>query len=212
MLKKGFHADQIRGVLLARGYDKAKVDQIIPIVEEKAKKDEHIHEFLKEVKVLTRFRTTDQEIRHIHWIKISFVVAALLLGLLSALTSAPSDLVSLAAVAIGVCIALPVGSYVMHHMSLAMHTTEIHFHDAFRYLAIMGLLLFAIKAFFPIEAMLAFLIVVIFFLSNMAIKHYSVPVGKAYIMSSSTIIIAMTVMYATSALVGMLFAFYRIKF
>ena len=60
--------------------------------------------------------------------------------------------------------------------------------------------------------MLAFLIVVIFFLSNMAIKHYSVPVGKAYIMSSSTIIIAMTVMYATSALVGMLFAFYRIKF
>ena len=111
----------------------------------------------------------------------------------------------------GLAVALPLGAYSMHHISIRMHFKEVHFKQAFAYLLLTAMLLTLSRAFFSIWAMLAAVLVAIWFVSNFVMDHFEFPKGKAYILTSLAVAISLSSAYIMMAAIGLLIGLYQIQ-
>ena len=210
MLRKGYAPDQIEKVLVSEGHDAGKIRKVIPIVEKRHRMEQRLHEIFEEVAAKEHNIIERYEILHHEWIKLGIVAAAIMVGLASVFFAKSSGILEATALAAALSVALPTGAYIMHHMSSRMHSTEVHFRDAFRYLAVVAVILLAINLVFPAWAMLAFLVPVVYLLAHTIILHHNFPGGKAYVISFSAVLAALALAYGTMAAVGLLIGFYSV--
>ena len=207
----GHFRDQIEKTLIDEGYDIERVARIVSIVEKKVVIEKKLHSIFDSIAHLKDSPTIKYEVQHHEWIKLGFVISVVALGLMALLFRYGINIVEWGSLIAGLAVALPLGAYSMHHISIRMHFKEGHFKQAFAYLLLTAMLLTLSRAFFSIWAMLAAVLVAIWFVSNFVMDHFEFPKGKAYILTSLAVAISLSSAYIMMAAIGLLIGLYQIQ-